>query len=92
MAGRPSPPGFAAVEVHDDGSIDVVTTVQDIGTGTRTALAQVAAEELQVEPDSVHVALGDTAAGPPAPTSSGSATAPTMAPAVRAAAPTPGPS
>lgn len=86
LAGKPSPPGYASVELRDDGSIEVVTTVQDIGTGTRTVLAQVAAEELQVPVDEVRVTLGDTAAGPPSPTSSGSATTPTMAPAVRAAA------
>jgi CO/xanthine dehydrogenase Mo-binding subunit len=86
MAGSASPPGFAGVELHDDGSVEVVTAMQDIGTGTRTMMAQVAAEELAVDPERVTVRLGDTAAGPPAPTSSGSASAPTMAPAVRAAA------
>lgn len=86
LAGKANPPGYASVELRDDGSVEVVTTVQDIGTGTRTVLAQVAAEELQVPVDEVRVMLGDTAAGPPSPTSSGSATTPTMAPAVRAAA------
>ncbi|MEZ5411609.1 MAG: xanthine dehydrogenase family protein molybdopterin-binding subunit [Acidimicrobiales bacterium] len=86
LAGKPSPPGYASVELRTDGSAEVVTTVQDIGTGTRTMLAQVAAEELQLPADEVRVTVGDTAAGPPSPTSSGSATTPTMAPAVRAAA------
>lgn len=86
LAGKANPPGYASVELRDDGSVEVVTTVQDIGTGTRTVLAQVAAEELQVPVDEVRVMLGDTAAGPPSPTSSGSATTPTIAPAVRAAA------
>ncbi len=86
LVGKANPPGYASVELRDDGSVEVVTTVQDIGTGTRTVLAQVAAEELQVPVDEVRVTLGDTAAGPPSPTSSGSATTPTMAPAVRAAA------
>ena len=86
LAGKPHPPGYASVELRTDGSAEVVTTVQDIGTGTRTMLAQVAAEELQLPVDEVRVTVGDTAAGPPSPTSSGSATTPTMAPAVRAAA------
>lgn len=86
LAGKPHPPGYASVELRADGSAEAVTTVQDIGTGTRTMLAQVAAEELQLPVDEVRVTVGDTAAGPPSPTSSGSATTPTMAPAVRAAA------
>ncbi len=86
LAGKANPPGYASVELRTDGSAEVVTTVQDIGTGTRTVLAQVAAEELQLPVEEVRVTLGDTAAGPPSPTSSGSATTPTMAPAVRAAA------
>ncbi|MEZ5263720.1 MAG: xanthine dehydrogenase family protein molybdopterin-binding subunit [Acidimicrobiales bacterium] len=86
VGGGASPPGFADVELHEDGSAEVRTTTQDIGTGTRTLLAQVAAEQLGLDPDEIRIGLGDTAAGPPAPTSSGSATAPTMAPAVRAAA------
>jgi len=86
LAGKPHPPGYASVELRNDGSAEVVTTVQDIGTGTRTMLAQVAAEELQLPVDEVRVTVGDTSVGPPSPTSSGSATTPTMAPAVRAAA------
>ena len=80
------PPGYAWVKLNADGSADVVTGTQDIGTGTRTALTQVAAEELGFPIDRVRVHLGDTAQGPYAPVSSGSATQPTMGPAVRAAA------
>lgn len=86
MVGKASPPGYAWIELNRDGSVHVATSAQDIGTGTRTALTQVAAEELGVEPGRIRMTMGDTAAGPPAPTSSGSATIPTMAPAVRAAA------
>jgi xanthine dehydrogenase YagR molybdenum-binding subunit len=80
------PPGYAWVKLNADGSADVVTGTQDIGTGTRTALTQVAAEELGFPIDCVRLHLGDTAQGPYAPVSSGSATQPTMGPAVRAAA------
>src|SRR5207248_10838999 len=40
------PPGYAWVKLNADGTADVITGTQDIGTGTRTGLTQVAAEEL----------------------------------------------
>lgn len=79
-------PGYAWVKVNGDGTVDVITGTQDIGTGTRTGLAQVAAEELGLPMAHVTLHLGDTAAGPYAPVSAGSATQATMGPAVRAAA------
>jgi xanthine dehydrogenase YagR molybdenum-binding subunit len=60
--------------------------MQDIGTGTRTAMAQIAAEELGIAVDRVEVILGDTARGPYATLSAGSSTTPSIGPAVRAAA------
>jgi xanthine dehydrogenase YagR molybdenum-binding subunit len=66
--------------------VTVVTAMQDIGTGTRTAMAQIAAEELGVPLDRVDVVLGDSARGPYASISAGSSTTPSMGPAVRAAA------
>jgi xanthine dehydrogenase YagR molybdenum-binding subunit len=60
--------------------------MQDIGTGTRTAMAQIAAEELGLPLDRVEVVLGDSARGPYASISAGSSTVPSMGPAVRAAA------
>src|SRR5438093_7051446 len=60
--------------------------MQDIGTGTRTAMAQIAAEELGVPLEHVQVSLGDSARGPYASISAGSSTIPSMGPAVRAAA------
>ena len=60
--------------------------MQDIGTGTRTAMAQIAAEELGLPLEHVEVALGDSARGPYASVSAGSSTLPSMGPAVRAAA------
>ncbi len=86
VAAAARPPGHAVVTFNFDGSVHVGTSAQDIGTGTRTMLTQVVAEELGVEPERIRLSLGDTSTGPPAPTSSGSATTPTMAPAVRAAA------
>jgi CO/xanthine dehydrogenase Mo-binding subunit len=80
------PPGYAWIKLNADGTADVVTGTQDIGTGTRTGLTQVAAEELGLPIEDVVLHLGDTANGPYAPVSSGSATQATIGPAVRAAA------
>lgn len=80
------PPGYAWVKLNADGSADVITGTQDIGTGTRTGLTQVAAEELGFPLEQVALHLGDTAAGPYAPVSSGSATQATIGPAIRVAA------
>jgi CO/xanthine dehydrogenase Mo-binding subunit len=60
--------------------------MQDIGTGTATAMTQIAAEELGLPLDSVDFVLGDSARGPYASVSAGSSTTPSMGPAVRAAA------
>jgi CO/xanthine dehydrogenase Mo-binding subunit len=80
------PPGYAWVKLNADGTADVVTGTQDIGTGTRTALTQVASEELGLPLDQVRLHLGDTGQGPYAPVSSGSATQATIGPAIRDAA------
>jgi xanthine dehydrogenase YagR molybdenum-binding subunit len=64
----------------------VITGTQDIGTGSRTGLAQIAAEELGLPIERVALYLGDTASGPYSPTSAGSMTLATLGPAVRAAA------
>jgi xanthine dehydrogenase YagR molybdenum-binding subunit len=84
--GGGGPPSYAWTRVGSDGRIAVVTAMQDIGTGTRTVMAQVAAEELGVPLDRVEVVLGDTARGPYATLSAGSSTVPSVGPAVRAAA------
>ena len=61
----------AAIELRDDGTVRVSSAVQDIGTGTYTAMAQMAAEMLGVDIDKVEVLLGDTDL-PPGPLSGGS--------------------
>jgi xanthine dehydrogenase YagR molybdenum-binding subunit len=63
-----------------------VTATQDVGTGTKTALSQIAAEELGLPLDHVTFAVGDTSRGPYSTLSAGSSTLPSMGPAVRAAA------
>ena len=51
--GGGGPPSYAWVRVGSDGRATVVTAMQDIGTGTRTAMAQIAAEELGLPLDRV---------------------------------------
>jgi xanthine dehydrogenase YagR molybdenum-binding subunit len=84
--GGGGPPSYAWVRVGADGRATVITAMQDIGTGTRTAMAQIAAEELGLPVDRIEVSLGDSARGPYASISAGSSTVPSMGPAVRAAA------
>jgi CO/xanthine dehydrogenase Mo-binding subunit len=84
--GGGGPPSYAWVRIGSDGRANVITAMQDIGTGTATAMAQIAAEELGLELDQVDLVLGDSARGPYASISAGSSTTPSMGPAVRAAA------
>jgi len=86
IGGAGHPPGYAWVKINGDGTADMITGTQDIGTGTRTGLTQIAAEELGLPMERVNLKLGDTANGPYAPVSSGSATQATIGPAIRAAA------
>jgi CO/xanthine dehydrogenase Mo-binding subunit len=84
--GAGHPPGYAWIKLNGDGTADVVTGTQDIGTGTRTGLTQIAAEELGMPIFQITLHLGDTAQGPYSPTSAGSATQATIGPAIREAA------
>ena len=84
--GGGGPPSYAWLRLGSDARAVVVTAMQDIGTGSRTAMAQIAAEELGLPLDHVRVELGDSAKGPFASISAGPATLPSMGPAVRAAA------
>src|SRR5690606_29778394 len=74
MAGGASPPARALATWHADGTATVLTGAQDIGTGTRTVLAQIAAQALGLPLSRLRLTLGDTAPELPAPTSAGSAT------------------
>jgi xanthine dehydrogenase YagR molybdenum-binding subunit len=75
----------AEVRVHRDGSVEVLSAVQDIGTGIKTVLAQVLAEQFGVPPQQVSVKIGDTNY-PVGPNSGGSVTTASLTPAVRDAA------
>jgi xanthine dehydrogenase YagR molybdenum-binding subunit len=84
--GGGGPPSYAWIRVGSDGRATVVTAMQDVGTGTKTTMAMVAAEELGIPVEHVTVAVGDSLRGPYATLSAGSSTTPSIAPAVRAAA------
>ncbi len=84
--GSGSPPAYAWVKINSDGTATVISGTQDLGTGTRTALAQIAAEELGIPIRHVSLEIGDTQSCPYAPISAGSMTLPSVGPAVRAAA------
>ncbi len=73
------------VRLLRDGSVQVMSSVQDLGTGIGTILAQVVAEELGLQPADIEVLIGDTdfPAGPP---SHGSRTTASMTPPTRTAA------
>ena len=74
----------AQVIAHRDGSVEVRVGTQDIGTGTRSVLAIVAAEELGLPVARVKSEIGDTRFLFSVP-SGGSLSAPSNAPAVRQA-------
>jgi CO/xanthine dehydrogenase Mo-binding subunit len=84
--GGGGPPAHATVRLDAEGHARVVTGVQDIGTGTLTAVALVAAEELGLAIDDVRVVGGDTAPNVYGPVAGGSMTTPSVLPAVRSAA------
>ena len=84
--GSGGPPAYALVKINPDGTAVVLTGTQDIGTGSKTALTQIAAEALGFPMTAVDIRLGDTQLGVYSPLSAGSMTLPSMGPAVRAAA------
>ncbi|MEQ9209553.1 MAG: hypothetical protein RLN96_06890 [Pseudomonadales bacterium] len=68
-----------------DGALEVRSGVQDIGTGTKTILAQVVAEEFGLQTEDIMVRIGDTLF-PDGPGSGGSKVTASITPAARNAA------
>ena len=75
----------AEVRVSKDGSVELMSAVQDLGTGTKTLLALIVAEEFGIPPHSVGIRIGDTRF-PIGPDSGGSITAGSITPVARNAA------
>lgn len=73
------------IRIHRDGSVECFSGAQDIGSGFRTAMAVVTAEELGLQPKDITMHVGDTR-WPFGPASGGSNTTNSVAPVVRMAA------
>ncbi len=73
------------IVIHHDASVEVFSGCQDLGTGIRTVIVQIVAEELGIPMKAIKLYFGDTSY-PFGPASGGSSTTPSLSPAVRAAA------
>jgi nicotinate dehydrogenase subunit B len=62
------------LRIELDGTVTVFSGKVELGTGVKTALAQIVAEELDVEFDQVHMVMGDTGAVPDEGITAGSTT------------------
>ena len=76
----------ARVTINADGTVEAVTGTQDIGTGIRTAIAIIVAEELGLNPTDITVKVGDSGPGLPSGGSGGSQTTASVAPVIKTAA------
>ena len=86
FAGGGSPPSTVIVKLFSDGSVNLNMGASDLGTGTKTVMAMVVAEELGVPVKKIQIEHADTGTTQYATPSGGSKTVPTESPAVRAAA------
>jgi xanthine dehydrogenase YagR molybdenum-binding subunit len=86
VAGGGGPPSTVILKLYADGSLNLNMGASDIGTGTKTVMAMVAAEELGVKPGVIQIEHADTGTTQYATPSGGSKTVPTETPAVRSAA------
>ncbi len=77
--------GMAMVRFEPNGRVTIASASQDLGTGTYTIMAQVAAATLQMPIELMDAKLGDSEL-PKAPVSGGSQSAASVMPAVQAAA------
>ncbi len=76
---------FIEVRILRDGSVEALSSVQDIGSGIGVVIAQAIAETLGLQPEQITVRIGDTAY-PPGPPSYGSRTTASITPPARVAA------
>ncbi len=77
--------GSASVRIFADGRVVVRSATQDLGTGTYTTMAQVAADALGIDLDRVTCEIGDSSL-PPSGVSGGSSTSASVGPMVNEAA------
>jgi xanthine dehydrogenase YagR molybdenum-binding subunit len=74
-------PSGAEAQINPDGSVEVRCGTQDLGTGTKTVIAIVAAEVFGLKPEQIHARVGDTNF-PPSGGSGGSTTVASVSPAI----------
>jgi len=86
VVGGGRPPATGVVKLFADGSANLNMGASDIGTGTKTVMTMVVAEELGVPLEKIQIENADTGTTQFAIASGGSKTVPSEAPAVRAAA------
>jgi len=86
IGGSGGPPATVLVKLFSDGSANLNLGASDLGTGTKTVMAMVVAEELGVPVERIQVEHADTGTTQYATASGGSKTVPTESPAVREAA------
>ena len=77
------PPSQARATLHGDGTVTVSSAAADIGNGTYTVMAQLAADALGLPMHQVRFALGDSDL-PPAPQAGGSGLTASLGPTVAA--------
>ena len=78
-------PPSTRLHLGEDGSITILTGKVEVGQGSRTEIAQAAAEELCVAPEDLRVILADTSVTPNDGSTAGSRTTPSTVPVVRRA-------
>ncbi len=71
----------AEAQINPDGSVEIRCGTQDLGTGTKTLIALIAADLLGLKPQQIAVRIGDTRY-PPSGASGGSTTAASVSPAI----------
>jgi len=71
----------AEAQINPDGSVEIRCGTQDLGTGTKTVIAIIAAEVFQLRPGQITASIGDTRY-PPSGGSGGSTTCASVSPAV----------
>src|SRR6266704_4279411 len=71
----------AQAQINPDGSVEIRCGTQDLGTGSKTVIALIAADMLGVKPEQIVVHVGDTRF-PPSGGSGGSTTTASVAPAI----------
>jgi len=80
------PPATTIVKINYDGTVNLITGASDLGTGTRTVMSMIVAEELSVPIETIEITNADTETTCHTIYSGGSVTVASVGPSVRLAA------